>query len=903
MSNQKLHSSRSFGTLAFQPLTIPVIDFGTTRVGLGHDDLNDPSVPVVLQAQLDTPEAHIGNLVTLFWDGVEVQKFPLEQSHFDSNFISFNVFPRDIKEPAGETYYTVYDPLGTGTGESPHRTVLVKMSIPGGLDTDTSTPYLNDRLGPPVVFPVLITTPDTAVTVTVPAWQNMAVGDELVVMWNGIRLVQPPLTQSQVGNALIITVPRETLVAAGDGEALVINYEIRDLVNNYSLVSPPANAEVIIDPNAPPAPVALVKGQIVELIDLVALGTDAVQVMIPVYSGIAVGDGITLTWLGQTPEGQAVTVTLGPLLVTSTFFPMQFQVPNAEVNAIAGGHAVLKYRVAPVAGTAARSSKSTTVSVNGTAMPLAAPGIDGVTGPLIDMAQLTGDPVVRVLPYVGKKLGDTLFLLWEGLTQGGVSVVYTSDYTVSNGEENIATTFTVPRSYLEPTVNGTLNLSYRMQSVTTGLTRPSENRAYTVQGAVSELLPAPTVAGVTQGGELNPTLITDGVLVTIQYDSMVATDAIRVAWFGAPPFIVQASGNASKTVQVTIPNGAVAASLGQPVAMRYGVTHAGTNEELASEAITFRVGTLADAQLPTPVVPEAQNGVLDLNTFPGNASVTVAKWPLIAEGQKAWLILSGPNGVPSVRLLDAYSITASEVTNGIAKGLPRPDLDLFADGDDITVLLKVTFDGRADELAAVEFPALPLKVVAGALPLSIDSSTMRLDGFFVAASLPQTGNVPPGCRATRVATGGTPPYEYSCIPPVLAVVDSAGTVEKRNPGTGIIMVKDADGQTASYPLVTTKVSVVGIIYGSSWPYTTALSHMAQYNAQPFTPAAFENMKITYRQPFDWSSAFPGFNWQQPAWACTPQNCTPGNALGFNPLTNTFFCAGQNDGRYITVFLV
>ena len=39
MSKSKPPGSRLFATLAFQPLTIAVIDFGTTRVGLGHDDL------------------------------------------------------------------------------------------------------------------------------------------------------------------------------------------------------------------------------------------------------------------------------------------------------------------------------------------------------------------------------------------------------------------------------------------------------------------------------------------------------------------------------------------------------------------------------------------------------------------------------------------------------------------------------------------------------------------------------------------------------------------------------------------------------------------------------------------------------------------------------------------------
>jgi hypothetical protein len=69
-----------------------------------------------------------------------------------------------------------------------------------------------------------------------------------------------------------------------------------------------------------------------------------------------------------------------------------------------------------------------------------------------------------------------------------------------------------------------------------------------------------------------------------------------------------------------------------------------------------------------------------------------------------------------------------------------------------------------------------------------------------------TGEDPAGTAATRQASGGTRPYEYFSSDPLIASVDpDTGTVRSEGNGSATISVRDAAGQTASYPVLTSNV--------------------------------------------------------------------------------------------------
>lgn len=999
-------------------LVIPVIDQGG-HGGIGHDDLNDPTQPLVLIAYV-APPFLAGDWCELFWgEGNVVQGFPITPEHFENRVIGFSVLPSLIVRPnepiyTTEVYYRLYDSFSDSDVFSARRTVLVKNTVPGDPDPDNTTPYLNERLLAPVGVPATISVPINPVTLTIAPWAYIHNDDQLTVHWGktGNTVTQPVggLAQPQT-----VVVPAAIIEQGGDSTNLRVNYSIRDLAGNWSLYSEAAITNSEIDPSRPHAPRVLLNNRPVSQIDLDATGAKVVTVAIAAYvtPEIALGDEITLYWAGETADGIPLVPTLPPLLVDDPGFPPIFDIPDDAVTGIANGFATVSYEVKPASGGPLRMSRSIVVTVIREQIEqLAAPVFVGASGGAIDPEAVPADGAsVQIAAYVGKQFGDIIYLLWEGTDSIGNPVVYADEHSVSRGEETSTFVFTVPKSEVDRLVNGSLKLSYHVkffngpdlgsQSVTyrvggavqlpkpnvdfaelddsfdpdlhptttvringaaaalktgdevmiywvgtpgagsstsdqlvgvanqnlnwpissalvtanrdttvrvrytvtrqAGGSEQSEIRDLLIKTAAAATYPAPTVREAPTG-VLDPMDALAGATLTVAYNDMAITDVIAPIWNGQNAFVDWKPGSASKSVDFLYSPSVLAASLGQSFDVSYGVIRGAT--VLTSDVLRLTVSPIPDSELAKskPVVTEAVDGVLDLTTFEGNAHVFVPIWPLAAVGQTVWLTVIGPNGVPTLKLLEAYPMTAVDVANGIGREITRATLEAFVDESQMMVVCKVGFGGGADEAGAIVFPALRLTVAADA-PLSIDTSPMVLDGLYVAASLRETGNLPPGCKATRAARGGRPPYVYSVSPTYVAVVDSAGNVEKRSNGNAVITVRDANGATVSYPLVVSNIKAVVVIHGGTWDYTRALAQMAEYEGEPFTQAAFENMKITYQQPFDWSAAFSGFNWQEPAWACTLADCGGVNtALVFNPQNNSFFCENRS-ARYITVFMI
>ena len=450
-----------------------------TRLGLGYHQLYDHSVPVGLIARL--PEVcREGDILTLFWDNVEVQRYSLDQATIDKGWLSFNVSPSKISDAnnQGQVYYSLKDPVAGDSRTSDIRTIGVNIRVPGGLDPNTQT-VINENLKPAVVTPSVINSADKPVTVTVPIWENMEVGDELTVIWNGLRVEQSPLTSIAVQ---VVSIPKDTLEQGGSNAKLPVSYEIRDFVDNYSLPSLNVFADVEIDPNALTAPRVREANPNTLILDLVALGDKDAGVLTPNYAGVAAGDKVTLTWVGRTANTEE-TLTLGPeTVVDPDFDPMPvFAIPNARLQAIAGGSAMASYEVLRTDGTKL-VSKRTAITLSGLPLVLVAPEIKGVTGSEIDLGAFNEAPVkVLIAAYLGKQAGDKISLIWSGIQQNGNPLNYTDDHIVGAGEENVEHAFDVDRTQnLAPLTDGSLLLRYHV--VFAGTTSPidSEIQRYTV---------------------------------------------------------------------------------------------------------------------------------------------------------------------------------------------------------------------------------------------------------------------------------------------------------------------------------------------------------------------------------------------------------------------------------------
>ncbi|MGE8191217.1 hypothetical protein ACQKP4_28315, partial [Pseudomonas sp. NPDC086278] len=86
----------------------------------------------------------------------------------------------------------------------------------------------------------------------------------------------------------------------------------------------------------------------------------------------------------------------------------------------------------------------------------------------------------------------------------------------------------------------------------------------------------------------------------------------------------------------------------------------------------------------------------------------IAKWPLIALGQKLWLRYFGTRTDGSTytsQTYDATPVPSAGLPNGMYPNTPVAQLRGLKDGSQLRIEFKVTFDGNTDERQAVIFPS------------------------------------------------------------------------------------------------------------------------------------------------------------------------------------------------------
>ncbi|MBX8489930.1 hypothetical protein K5D42_08690 [Pseudomonas cichorii] len=233
MNTPSIPSSQPSGKLT--ALQIPSIDL-CGNSGLGWTDLKAPQKGVALFAV--TPVGTLkGDLIELLWNGQVIQSL---FANPDRPSIDFSVLPQDIPDEPEvcEVFYRITPAAGGTPNDSPVRQVRVKRSVPGGLDTDNHTPYINDNLASVENLPSTIETP-TDLPLSIAAWDNMEEGDVLRVFWasNEFVVENPPLPSGETGKPQTIVVPSALQKAAGNSENLAVYYEISDRVSNWSRYS------------------------------------------------------------------------------------------------------------------------------------------------------------------------------------------------------------------------------------------------------------------------------------------------------------------------------------------------------------------------------------------------------------------------------------------------------------------------------------------------------------------------------------------------------------------------------------------------------------------------------------------------------------------------------------------
>lgn len=407
---------------------LPYIDDVTINGGLNYLALKaDPTLKVIINCGPFLP-AVPGDRIDLYWKGSDDIERQVGTRTFNLNEITAS-FPIPVavaleaQEGPGEIRYTYTDSASTYPSES--MLCLIKTRVPGNPYSAPNLPetiYINEAMSAPTVDPVDIDLSNVArgATVTISAWQNMYEGDVVTLNWGGYPLKQPPLTAAQVGKTLVITVSKDDILTAGNSDELPVSYEIRDVVNNWSLNSPATlvNVDTNINLLEKPDCVDVDAG----ILNYDSLGSDSSLVMVktpaPIFS---VGDMVTLYWKGFNAQGAAI-VTHYELPVASVTGRLRFDVPNEDVALFIGGSTTsVSYTVDSTSTGQLETSRSVMFAVIGTQADLPAPTLEnGLVAGVFEPASLPAQGARISLPaYPGMGEFDRIFLSWEGEDSNG----------------------------------------------------------------------------------------------------------------------------------------------------------------------------------------------------------------------------------------------------------------------------------------------------------------------------------------------------------------------------------------------------------------------------------------------------------------------------------------------------
>ncbi|MBC2680559.1 hypothetical protein H7993_19360, partial [Pseudomonas sp. MBT-2] len=201
-------------------------------------------------------------------------------------------------------------------------------------------------------------------------------------------------------------------------------------------------------------------------------------------------------------------------------------------------------------------------------------------------------------------------------------------------------------------------------------------------------------------------------------------------------------------VRAPIPASVIAASLGKTVEVTNVILVDG-GSGVTSPALALRVQDLPATAFKPPRVVQASNGVLDLNTFSGDAQVFAEPWPLIAAGQTFWLLAKGIRDDGSTyteRLPTPYTVQSAEVETGIRRVLERPQMLRLENASMLRLELKVDLTGGASEASAILFPEGEFVMATVNLNLIAPTIVGAVDGALDPESIPASGvvvKVPP----------------------------------------------------------------------------------------------------------------------------------------------------------------
>jgi hypothetical protein len=567
-----------------------------------YDDPNDPLDPM-----------KVGDRLEVYWDTTLVGETTVRVQDINERLYLFLSTEPMVPDWAEEVFYKLTR-VGSSTPEdSTALRLRVKLDRPGGHDWNPSDPDGHPNLEKPGLPPDLdLVDAEWAargVPLEIEHYPNRSPRDLIQLKWGSV-FVRRLISEDEASGTAPITllIDQDTILAAGDSNALLVHYEVFDEVWNAS-TRYSKKTTVAVEAGAWRLDPPIIKeADSNNFIDLELL--DKADVTIQIFASspdFALGDTLTMIWTGTPSIGSPLINTQSKPIDNVPHF-VEFQIPNAEIRAIAMGSGDVWYKLDKINGDPTLSSKHAFATVFGEGVLLPAPTIKELIGDTLepDLPWAT----VQIPDYPGMAEGDWIDMVWLGLTAGDNPYPHEQGHPVTAGEVGEVIDIPVSAEHILALNGGSLDLFYRVSRDDVMLygVRESDHLAVKVR-AIQADLPKPRVLEAPDD-VLDYASVTGPVTLRVDYLGTAAGDVLTYHWLGNP-----VGGTASDSVKLTTPSAGrlvdfrikralVDANINRVVKARYTLKRAASGQYSYSEVLDLLISQMP-VDLPPPTVLQA----------------------------------------------------------------------------------------------------------------------------------------------------------------------------------------------------------------------------------------------------------------------------------------------------------
>lgn len=213
---------------------------------------------------------------------------------------------------------------------------------------------------------------------------------------------------------------------------------------------------------------------------------------------------------------------------------------------------------------------------------------------------------------------------------------------------------------------------------------------------------------------LNPVNSASGGHADVTYDWIAPGDHV-CAYASGPGLETQPLGckdvkKGGTSLAFEVAPWIIAALFNQTLTLTYTVSSNGSDPQHSPE----RVIKVLEPLLTVPEIAEATAGIVDLNTFNGNATGVVPIWEYAARGECCWMWITGTlegGGAYRFDVFEDEPLTSEWLHDGVNTPISRTDLQTLADCSDFVLHFAASFDGQCERATAIEFPSRTFTMV------------------------------------------------------------------------------------------------------------------------------------------------------------------------------------------------